>query len=95
VVGRKKNQKGPSVTAAAESKFVNMVGVLLAVLAGLIVAAIIGGVKWLRVEDNREVARQRLCFPHRWVKIEDPDPSYNLIFVRTYDEQCSKCGKTR
>lgn len=72
-----------------------MVGVLLGVLAGLIVAAILGAIRWLRIEDNREVARQHLCFRHRWVKVEDPDPSYNLVFVHSYDEQCSKCGKTR
>lgn len=40
-------------------------GIIIGVVAGLIVAAIIGLVGWLRKEENRERLRQAVC-QHDW-----------------------------
>lgn len=68
----------------------------VSVVAGLILAAILAGVRWLRDPDNRQRLRQRLC-RHDWQSVEalHPGPTGRLVFVRGYTERCPKCEATR
>jgi hypothetical protein len=70
--------------------------VAVSVVAGLILAAILSAVRWLRDPDNRQRLRQRLC-RHDWETIEPlhPGPGNRLIFVNSYSERCRKCDATR
>jgi hypothetical protein len=69
---------------------------IVGVAAGLIVAAILGSLAWLRKPDNRTRVRQAIC-AHDWF---DPNVELNrsggpLVFISPINEECRKCGKTR
>jgi hypothetical protein len=67
---------------------------VLAVLAILIASAIVAGIKWLTVPDNRESLRRRAC-RHDWVEVDNTPTRSDLVFVNSYAARCSKCGETR
>jgi|RhiMetStandDraft_4_1073278.scaffolds.fasta_scaffold1175340_1 hypothetical protein len=70
-------------------------GIIIGVVAGLIVAAIIGLVGWLRKEENRERLRQAVC-QHDWYSPMDENrPGDPVIVLTPFSEECRKCGKTR
>jgi uncharacterized membrane protein YciS (DUF1049 family) len=66
------------------------------VIGGLILAGILTAIRWLRVEDNWERLRQRVC-RHDWEPIQTNygTPSARMVFVAPYSEQCRKCGAVR
>jgi uncharacterized membrane protein YciS (DUF1049 family) len=70
-----------------------LLGVAVAVVAGLILALIIGAIRWLRVEENRENLSQRVC-RHDWKQIDHGIGS-SVVFVTQYDEECRKCHLQR
>jgi hypothetical protein len=71
-----------------------MLAFILAVLAILVASLIIGAVKWLAVDDNRERLRQRVC-RHDWIEADNTPTRSDLIFVHSYAAICSKCGLPR
>jgi hypothetical protein len=70
--------------------------VAVSVVAGLILAAILSTIRWLRDSDNRQRLQQRLCH-HEWEAVEPlhQGPGTRLIFATSYSERCRKCGATR
>jgi hypothetical protein len=68
--------------------------IFIAVIAALIVAAILGAVRWLSVEDNRTTARQATC-RHDWKQFDEQDPNSPIVVIRIAEEECRKCGKQR
>jgi len=66
------------------------------VVGGLILAAVLAAISWLRSADNRQRVRQSLC-RHDWQTIEPlhPGPEGRLVFVTSYSERCRKCGATQ
>jgi hypothetical protein len=70
--------------------------VLLAVLAGLLVAAIVGGTKWLASAEHRTRVRRVICH-HDWFSPNDElnEPGSGIVFLTPVSEECRKCGKTR
>jgi len=62
------------------------------VVGGLILAAILTGVRWLRDPDNQERLRQELC-RHDWELIQTDYG--DLVLITPYTERCRKCGATR
>jgi len=70
--------------------------VAVSVVAGLILAAILSAIRWLRDPDNRQRLQQRLC-RHDWETVEPlhRGPGTRLIFATSYRERCRKCGATR
>jgi hypothetical protein len=69
------------------------VEIVYTVVGGLVVAAILGAVGWLRPAKNRVRLRQAVC-RHDWRLIE-PNLGGNVVFVTPYREQCVNCGKRR
>jgi hypothetical protein len=69
---------------------------IVGVAAGLIVAAILGLLAWLRKPDNRAVLRHALC-AHDWFdpNVELNEPGSPLVFISPVNEECRKCGKAR
>lgn len=68
--------------------------VLVTVIAALIVAAILAGVRWLSVKDNRTTLRQATC-RHDWKAFDEQDPASGLVVLRLAEKECQKCGKQR
>jgi len=68
--------------------------ILVTVIAALIVAAIVGSVRWLSVKDNRTTFRQATC-RHDWKPFDEQDPASGLVVLRLAEEECQKCGKQR
>ncbi len=71
-----------------------MLAFVLAVLAILVATAIVAGVRWLGVGDNRLALRRSLC-RHDWVEVDNTPTRSDLVFVNSYAARCSKCGATR
>lgn len=71
-------------------------GILVSVVAGLIVLAVAGAVRWLREEDNRTMVKQATC-RHDWFSPNDEfnEPGSSIVFLSPVAEECRKCGKTR
>jgi len=65
------------------------VGVLESVAGGLLLAAIIGGWRWLRSDNRAQRIREAVC-RHDW-QPRDPDG----ILILAYDQQCRKCDAVR
>jgi hypothetical protein len=70
--------------------------ILVAVIAALIGAGILAGLRWLAQRDNREKitepVRQRLC-DHQWEPINRPGDV--AVLITADDEWCTKCGARR
>jgi hypothetical protein len=65
--------------------------IVITVVGGSLLTAVVGGVKWLLVADNRIALRQALC-RHDW----QPYPNYSgddLVHVSPLLDYCHKCGK--
>lgn len=72
-------------------------GILVGVVAGLIVLAIAGAVRWLRKVDNRTMVKQATC-RHDWFSPNDEfnnKPGSSIVFLSPVAEECRKCGKAR
>jgi len=83
--------RSPAVRGSTLGRVLSFV---LAVLAILVATAIVAGVKWLGVGDNREALRRSLC-RHDWQEVDNTPTRSDLVFVHAYVERCSKCGATR
>lgn len=70
-------------------------GIIIGVVAGLIVAAILGLVGRLHKAENRERLKQAGC-RHDWYSPMDKNRPWDPVIVLTpFSEECRKCGKTR
>lgn len=70
-------------------------GIIVGVVGGLIVAAILWVLGWLRKGENRERLKQAVC-RHDWYSPMDENrPGDPVIVLTPFSEQCRKCNKTR
>ena len=63
-----------------------MLAFVLAVLAILVATAIVAGVRWLGVGDNRLALRRSLC-RHDWVEVDNTPTRSDLVFVKQLRRQ--------
>jgi hypothetical protein len=68
--------------------------ILVPVIAALIVAAILGGVRWLSAREDQQKVRQATC-RHDWRHFDEPEPGSDLVVIRVDQAECQKCGKRR
>jgi hypothetical protein len=71
-----------------------LITILTSAIAGLIVAAILGMVRQLRVEDQRPGIRQFFCF-HDWRPIDKGGLGTGFVFITADDEYCARCRAQR
>lgn len=70
-------------------------GIIVGVAGGLIVAAILSMLSWLRKERNRERLKQAAC-RHDWYSpMDENHPGDSVIVLTPFSEECRKCCKTR
>ena len=67
----------------------------MGVIGGLIVAATLWILGWLRKEESRRWLKQAVC-QHDWYSPMDENrPGDPVIVLTPFAEECRKCGKTR
>ena len=70
-------------------------GIIVGVVRGLIVAAILWVLGWLRKGENRERLKQAAC-QHDWYSpMNENRPGDPVIVLTPFSQECRKCGKTR